>query len=255
VSASRCTTIIKTVPGDGEWQFRNEQQADGPFDDLLRALRTPSESPARGPCTLELVMPPVITLTDARGRTTTPAIPQDSCGKPMRKVAQAVEALPWKTVKETKLHQARGQLELDSGCPGGYKPVIAIAGAESSHPAATVAPVFPGAPPTALTVCRYTLDPTNTLSLNGSGSMAIGKLATVATLTGEPVVKLIAGLNAARPVTDQCDRPQAPFAIVFPVGGSVRPSVVIEMGGCNRVESAPGGLGQVTPETVAIVAG
>jgi hypothetical protein len=191
----------------------------------------------------------VITLTDARGRTTTPTIPHDACDFPTEAVRQAIQTLPWKTVKETRVHQTRSQLEVDSGCPGGYKPVIAMEAAVTSQRPAGTDPLFPGTPPTTLEVCRYTLDPTSTIGLTGSGTFAIGKLTTATKLTGASVARLIAGLNAAPPVTGHCDQPQAPFAVL---PGSW---VAIETGGCNRAVGGAGGLRQVDPATAAILAG
>jgi hypothetical protein len=250
VSASRCTVAMKTVAGDGEWQMRDEQQAAGPFEALVRALRAPSE---RGGgqlrCPAMAMAPIVIALTDAHGRTTTPAVPHDACGFPTRAVRQAIEALPWKTVKETRINQTRSQLEIDSGCPGGYKPVIAMQAAAISSRVAGTGPLFPGTPPTALQVCRYTLDPTSTIGLIGSGAFAIGRLTTATKLTGVPLARLVAGLNAAPPATAHCDQTQAPFAVL---PGSW---LVIETGGCNRATGAAGGLRQVDPATAAILAG
>lgn len=249
VSASRCTVVVKPVPGDGEWQMRDEQEAAGPFDALVRALRAPSErSGAQGSCSAIGMLPIVITLTDARGRTTVPAIPHDTCGLPTQAALHAIAALPWKTVKETKVRQARSQLEIDSGCPGQYKPVIAIEAATGQRTTDT-GPLFPGTPPSTLQVCRYALDPTSSIDVTGSGTLAGGRLTTATTLTGASVARLVAGLNATPPAAAHCDQPQAPFAIL---AGT---SVVIEIGGCNRATGAAGGLRQVDPATAAILAG
>jgi hypothetical protein len=249
VSASRCTAVVKPVPGDGEWQMRNEQEATGPFDALVRALRAPSErSGAQGSCSAIGMLPIVITLTDARRRTTVPAIPHDTCGLPTQAALHAIAALAWKTVKETKVRQVRSQLEIDSGCPGQYKPMIAIQAATGQRTTDT-GPLFPGTPPSTLQVCRYALDPTSTTDVTGSGTLAGGRLTTATTLTGASVTRLVAGLNAAPSATTHCDQPQAPFAVL---AGT---SVVIEIGGCNRATGAAGGLRQVDPATAAILAG
>ncbi|NJC72586.1 hypothetical protein HC031_23120 [Planosporangium thailandense] len=241
--------VVKAVAGDGEWELHDEQRATGPFDALVRALRAPSErGDARRICSAVGMVPIVITLTDADGRTTTPAIPQDRCGLPQQKARQAIQALPWRTVTETRVRQTRSQTELESGCPGQYKPVIAIEAAVGRGAAGT-APLFPGTPPTTLQVCRYTLDPTSAVEVTGSGTLAAGRLTTATTLTGPAVARLVAGLNAAPPVTGRCDQPEAPFAVLADSG------VVVETGGCHRTLSAAGGLRQVDPATAAILTG
>jgi hypothetical protein len=250
VSASRCTAAVKPVPGDGEWQTRDEQETTGPFAALVRALRSPSEHVGgQGSCSAIGMVPIIITLTDARGRTTVPAIPHDACGLPTQAALEAIRALPWKTVKETTVRQVRSQLEIDSGCPGRYKPVIAIQADATSQRTADAGPLFPGTPPPTLQVCRYTLDPTSTVSVTGSGTFASGRLTTATKLTGASVARLAAGLNAAPPATAHCDQPQAPFVVLT---GSW---VVIETGGCNRATGASGGLRQVDPATAVILAG
>ncbi|MEV8511510.1 hypothetical protein [Dactylosporangium sp. NPDC051484] len=249
VSAGRCIATMKIVAGDGEWQMREEQQYTGPLDALVRALRAPSERGAEGVC-LAIGMPLIIiTLTDAQGRTTIPALPQDACGLPARAAKQAIAALPWETVKESKNRQVRSQLELDSGCAGRYKPVIALAAAESRHGTAGSGPVFPGTPPATLRVCRYTPDPAETIEVTASGALAVGKLSTTTTLTGPSVAAFVAALNAAPPVTAPCDRPQAPFALL------ADSSVAVETGGCHRALGAGGTLRQMDPSTTAILAG
>jgi hypothetical protein len=250
IAASRCTGVVRPVPGDGEWQMRDEQEATGPWAGRVRGQRPPAErSAGQGPCLAIAMAPIVITLTDARGRTTVPAIPHNACGLPAQAALHAIGALAWKTVKETKVRQVRSQLEVDSGCPGGYKPVIAIQAAATSQRAADTGPLFPGTPPPTLEVCQYTLDPTSTIGVTGSGTFAIGKLTTATKLTGASVVRLVAGLNAAPPATAHCDQPQAPFALL---AGT---SVVIEIGGCNRATGAVSGLRQVDAATAAILAG
>ncbi|MER7003820.1 hypothetical protein ABT297_12355 [Dactylosporangium sp. NPDC000555] len=249
VSASRCLATIKIVAGEGEWQMREEQQATGPFDALVRALRAPSERRGKGPCLAIGILPVIITLTDAQGRTTVPALPQDACGLPAQAALQAIATLPWTTVAETKDRQTRGQLELESNCPGRYKPVIALAAADSHHGTSGTGPVFPGTAPDTLRVCRYTPDPAEIIELTGSGALAVGKLTTTTTLTGPAVATLVAALNAAPPVTVPCDRPQAPFALLGDSG------VAVETGGCYRAIGADGTLRQLDASTTAVLAG
>lgn len=253
VSVARCTFGIVSVPGDGEWGVREEQRADDGLDELTQALRQPSES--AGPntvCLAEAVGPIVITLTDARGRTITPAVPTTACGSPLPTVVKAIEALPWQTVTQIKLHRIRSQLEVDSGCPGAYKPVIAIAAAEAGRRSPGTDGVFPAAP-ASLRVCRYSLDPNLTITV-GTQTLHGGSLTSAATLDGAALRDLLAALAAAPPVTGTCDRPESPFAIVFPADGS-GPWATLELGGCARMLDGDDDLRQLDPATVRMLAG
>ncbi|MEN3305416.1 MAG: hypothetical protein V7603_1618, partial [Micromonosporaceae bacterium] len=252
VSAGRCVFTTVTVTGDGEWQVRDEQQATGGFDALLRALRQPSRENAGGACPAIGYLPIVITLTDAGGRTVTPAVPHGACGEPLPAAPAAIRALSWHTVKQTKVSRLRSQLELDSGCPGAYKPVIAFEADESIRKSPAVGPLFPGSRPAALQVCRFRLDPADTMSMNGARTLAMGKLATAARLTGAGLTRFLAALDAA-PGARACDRPQAPFALLFPVG-SAGPSVTVELAGCYRVDDGDGNLRQLDAGPVAALA-
>jgi hypothetical protein len=256
VLARRCVFRFITVPGDGEWQVRDEQEATGGLDALARALRQPSETnPGNVACPAIGALPVVITLTDGHGRTIIPALPHDMCNLPSKAALQAIQAVPWKTVKETKVRQTRSQLEIGSGCPGGYKPMVAIEASDGTRRSAGTGPFFPGTPPTSLEVCRYRLDPAQTISgANRSGTFQMGILRTAATLTGTGLHTLLTALDAAGPVTGSCDKPQAPFAVLSASGGS-GPWGVVELDGCYRATDSGGGLRQLDAATVAILAG
>jgi hypothetical protein len=100
VVAHRCIIVDATTNWrDGE--LRLEQVAHGNFDNLLKALREPSEARSPWPCPYP--MPIGITLTDRAGATITPAWPTDYCGQPLSAVTTAVEVLPWQTVSQTPI--------------------------------------------------------------------------------------------------------------------------------------------------------
>jgi hypothetical protein len=254
VSASRCILKMVTVPGDGEWQVHEEQEASSQLDVLVRALRQPSEpGNATVSCSAVGMAPVVITLTDGHGTTISPAIPHDACNFPLQTVLHTIQTLPWKTVRDTRVHQTRSQLEIDSGCPGGYKPMIAIEAAAGTRRSADPGPSFPGTPPTSLAVCRYTLDASSTMSgLDGSGTFTMGTLATTARLTGSNLNRLLAAMDAAGAVTGSCDMPQVPFAVLSTQDGS-GPWVMVELGGCNRGLDGDGHLRQLNAATIAIL--
>lgn len=248
VSASRCVVAVVTVPGDGEWQVRREQRADGPFEALVAALRQPDGRPGAGvACAAIGYVPITITLTDAAGHAVEPAIPHNGCGAPLPAAVNAIGALDWRTVTETRVSRMRTQLELDTGCPGSYKPVLDMAGTKVASPG----PVFP-ATTTSLTVCRYRLDPSNTLTMSGR-PLQIGTLDTASTIDGPRVPTLLAALAAAAPAA-ACTRPQSPFALLFPEGaGSARRPVVVELAGCHRMLDPADALRQLDDATLTLL--
>lgn len=253
VSASRCVLRLATVPGDGEWQMRDEQQADGGLDALVAALRQPSEDNSKTACPAIGMVPVVITLIDAHGRKVIPALPHQTCGMPLPSVEQAIRELPWRSVSQTKIRQTRSQLEIDSGCSGKYKPVIAIEAAEGSSRSPDAAPFDLSKPPTALEVCRYRLDPADTMSgFSPSVVFQIGVLSGAATLSRAALSRFVMAVHAAPPVTTRCDQPQAPFAVVFVKDGS-GPYLMVELGGCYRADDGNGTLRQLEAATVALL--
>jgi hypothetical protein len=110
-SATRCTftmaifaerargPVDPTDPSVGQSVPQSRQRSAGPFGDLVRALRSPPETHAgdvQCPASLEPAI--AITLTDAGGRTVTPAIPANVCGAPVEAVRRAADALIWQPV-------------------------------------------------------------------------------------------------------------------------------------------------------------
>jgi hypothetical protein len=257
VAVSRCGLKMVTVPGDGEWQVRAEERATGGLDALVRALRQPSEPDDRTiTCAAVGYVPIIITLTDQHGAKVTPQIPHDVCHAPLPAVVRAIDQLPWQTVRETRVNRVRSQLEIDSGCPGGYKPMIELEAAIGRS--GGTGPAFPGTPPAALEVCRYTLDKNSTSTIrgpDGTGSAAMGTLASASRLTGPAVGRLVHAIDVAPPVIGRCEQPQAPFAVVGPPGEPGGPSLVVELGGCDRALDSSQRLRQLDAATVAILAG
>jgi hypothetical protein len=253
VSAARCEFSLVTVPGDGEWQVRDEQRADSGLDVLVAALHQPSQDNAKVNCAAVGTVPVVITLTDALGRKVVPALPHQACGLPLQSVVQAIQQLPWRSVSRKKVHQTRSRLETESGCSGGYKPMIAIEADEGSARSSNAAPFDRGQPPTALEVCRYRLDPTNTLSgANPSVTFKMGVLSSAATMSGATLNRFVTSVNAAPPVTTHCEQPQTPFAVVSAKDGA-GPYLMVELSGCYRADDGNGTLRQLDQDTVALL--
>jgi hypothetical protein len=93
----RCSSTFFNLR-DGETIPPVGERADTPADELVAALRKPSDPPSQGHCTAELINPPYLMLVDASGRAVAPAIPIDGCGKPRRDVLAALEKLPFRRI-------------------------------------------------------------------------------------------------------------------------------------------------------------
>jgi hypothetical protein len=233
VAASRCLYETQQFPGDGEWMMRIEQTAESGLAALAAALRLPSQtSDGSEACDLIKYGPVIITVTDGRGRQLHPEVPETACGAPLPAAVDAITALPWTTVATTKARQTRSELEVSSGCSGGYKPVIALIAAENLG--TEVAKTAIDATPRPLSVCRYALDPdpANVISLDNGPALKMGVLVSASTLDSAGAGKLLAEVAAA-PRASPCSQPQSPFAVVHPTDGSA-PWIYVELGGCNR---------------------
>lgn len=93
----RCSVQVVDIR-DGEMTPTVAERADTPADELVAALRKPSDPPSTGACTLELIVPPYLMLVDAGGRAVAPEIPNDACAKPRKDVLLAVEKLPFRQI-------------------------------------------------------------------------------------------------------------------------------------------------------------
>jgi hypothetical protein len=248
VSASRCLFRIEPVPGDGSWQVRVEQRATGGLAALVAALRLPSVENRGMMCSAVGHLPVVITLTDAQGRSVVPLIPHGTCGGPLPEVTRAIEALPWQETGRTRVNQVQTQLEIDSGCPARYKPMVALSADRA--PGGDRFP-FPGGQPSAVRVCRYRLDPSDTMTGRaGLGRYQIGVLDTAGTLTGKSLTRVLQAVAAAPPVRS-CTEPEAPFAVLTPADRG--PVAYVELAGCYRVADESGTVRQLDAATAALL--
>ncbi|MCA2217934.1 hypothetical protein [Jidongwangia harbinensis] len=111
VTVRRCTFTVLLVPQarsdstgtarDGGWVWESVQQASGPLDRLLQALRLPpqTQDDDSGVCPAIATAPVTVGLTDSAGRTVLPAIPATACGMPLPDVTDALDGLSWTTVE------------------------------------------------------------------------------------------------------------------------------------------------------------
>jgi len=227
VAATRCLFGPKVVPGDGEWLMRIDQRADHGLEALAAALRLPSQTGQPGQaCAAIGYMPIIITVTDATGRQLHPRLPIEACGAPLRAAVDAIDALPWRTTATSKVRQTRSQLEVTSGCPGGYKPVVALTGAEPPPASPYGFAVERMSPP--LRVCVYRPNSTDPIA-SGALTFHIGRLVAASTLVGATARSLLATVAGAPSSTATCTT-EAPFAEITSPNGDI----TVELGGCYR---------------------
>jgi hypothetical protein len=100
-----CPVEMQNLPGRGNWWVRLTERADldpAQAKALLAQLRQPSQPHQPGEiCTANLVQLPYYALVDARGTAVEPAIPTDSCDKPMDAVGNALQNLPYRQLSST----------------------------------------------------------------------------------------------------------------------------------------------------------
>jgi hypothetical protein len=248
VAATRCVAEFEVVPGDGVWLTKLQQRAAGDLAGVVAELRRPDGTAPQGTaCTMIGYLPTIVTLVDAAGTTVVPTIPHDGCGAPLTSVLQAIIQLDWQTEQRTRIRRTQSELEVTSGCGGGYKPVVALTSAERGGPAPVIGPVFL-ATPAALRVCRYDLSPDEAVDAAGQ-PFPVGVLANAGTVDGAALAAFVQALTTA-PAARACDQPSAPFAVVSPPEDQGR-SVVVELGGCYRFLDPAGALRQLDAAAVA----
>jgi hypothetical protein len=227
MSATRCLFEPKLVSGDGEWLIRTDQRADHGLDALAAALRLPSQTAGPGQaCPAIGYVPIIITVTDTTGHQLHPRLPTEACGAPLPAAVDAIDALPWHTTATSKVRQTRSQLEVTSGCPGEFKSIVALMGAESPPTSPDAFAVESMSPP--LRVCVYRPNATETMP-SGALTFHIGRLAAASTLVGATAHTLLATVAAAPPASAACTT-EAPFAEITSSNGEI----FVELGGCYR---------------------
>jgi hypothetical protein len=225
VRAVRCISSLRTVPGDGEWQFADAQSADSGLAPFLAALKLPSQSPPPGQaiaCTADAILIPPFALVDVSGAIVRPKLPTTYCAKPLPEVLTALNNLPWRTETEQKLNQTQTQPEIDTGCPSKYKDLFEFPMATTAPGPEMSAPSDAG--PT--TACAY--------SVSGSGLNAAGTFSHGVKLTAAQQTVIGQALAQAKQTdAPACSTPATRFALLSgPDGGDP----LIELDGCHRID-------------------
>jgi hypothetical protein len=229
VSVTRCRPGFQKVAGQGEWTTAITEKADTPAEDLVAQLRQPSAPSTDGACTMEYISPPYIMLINAEGKAVLPRIPQDSCGKPKIEVRNAVDALPYKVVSETPVHQSQSQLSLETGCSDSWKDLLAIDGLSYKPGPATK--VLPGTGQ--VRVCVF------------QAEGEAGKLVSAHNIPADQLTSL----DSAGPAVP-CEVKHTRFATLTGEKGDAW----IELDGCHRMIRPDQTLGQLDAATVATLA-
>jgi hypothetical protein len=249
VSATRCIHETERVPGDGEWIVRIDQEATAGLDALAAALATPSETagPAQ-PCSLMAYAPITITVADATGRQFHPAIPTTACGAPMKVATDAIVALPWSTVARTRVAPARSELEITSGCPSGYKAMVALVAAEGTGGAQRFSL---DTTPRPLSVCRFAIRP-GAAEAAARGELYGGDLVAASTLDPAAAGELLTAIDAAPSGAPECAEPSS-FVVLNEADGR-QLEVIVEVDGCYRA-MVGSDVRQLDPELVTRLLG
>jgi hypothetical protein len=232
----RCTTKIENLPGRGQWTMQVTSRADTSAQALLTQLQQPSDPPATTYCPDNLVLLPYFVLVGVDDRAIAPTVPHGPCGQPKAAVAQALEALPFRTISVTPMRQLQSQPAIDSGCSSSFKDMLAI-----TPPRNTSGPVrlpWP-APVTTLHVCIY--------SHISGGAIPVGQFDSGAVLTGTGLTKVLTALTGATPAAP-CTTPHSRYAVLTdPHSGWA----IVELDGCRRFVLANGTIeGQLDPAAV-----
>jgi hypothetical protein len=236
-----CTETMRSVPGDGDWMVRQVRQVVQGGEALVATLRRPdrrAESGTEVACTLELPFVPDLRLVDRAGRVLYPRVPTDQCGKPQAEVMRAYEALKLETVAEDRLRRVQSEQAKTTGCPDGWKDMIAIE-APRAKPGGP-GPVFGRSAPDG-SVCVYQVRDRSRLA---------GMLVNGRALSGSEWADLNDRLAAARPAA-ACNRPHTRFALVR----AGQQAVYVELDGCRRIQTESGRpmLRQADAALVALV--
>lgn len=238
----RCRDGTERRPGRGEWGTVLTQRADTNAAALVAALRRPAPRPA-GICASVFIATPYFALVDADGRAIRPTVAMDRCGHPSSRVLTALAALPFRTIAVHPVRQTRTELELTTGCPAGYKDMIAFE--DAYHHPGPAGPLWPR-PARRLQICLF--------GHVRPGNIPVGYLTSARIIHGPAAHRLVTTLDTAGPARP-CDAPHTRFALVALARGEPSGVALVELDGCHRMLRPDGHtLAQLDPTTVRRIA-
>lgn len=241
----RCRVEQRDLPGKGRWTVVVQERADSGLGDFVSAMRAADEpTPDNQLCRARLVLVPWFVVVEASGHVVRARMPLDSCGQPKTAVLAAFEALPYRQVSATPLRQeltvaqAAAEARADTlGCTFNFKDMIAL-GATNGFTDATK-PLLSSRPDT-VAVCRY--------GVSSQDSQVLEFVSGVAATPAE-TGRLLTALDASTPVR-ACAVEHRDVVGLFSSGAWV----LVELDGCHRAAGDGGGLRQVPPAALALLA-
>jgi uncharacterized protein YceK len=242
-----CDVVSRTFAGEGVWSVTQERQATSSIDAVVAAMRLPSEPvPLNQACPAILILVPWFGFFDAAGHWVRADVPRDSCGQPQAAVRNALQALTFTTISETRLKQEQTpeQVRLADeatalGCDPTWKDVIgSLAGDPAANDPAAGSPLDDAAVPTVL--CR----------LRTSAGLPYGNdLEFVSGTRLSPALgaQLAHALGASRPVRP-CTVEHSAVALLKTAADGW---ALIEVDGCHRTYGSSNRWGQATPDLLS----
>ena len=236
-----CTEGLRTYPRQGQWEVMVRKVAVGGVAAWQRYFEQPDEpnSPQNGACTDNLIVIPVPTFVDSRGRSLVPRTPVDRCGHPVRwPNGTRFPRVRWHVISVHRIKQVITPAAVAAGCPMEWGNSVAWAGPPRDS---TGGPLFPVAPKT-VRACIFRTPPDR---------FAVGHFVRgFGRLDASRTRRLLRALTGPGP-SRGCPK-QRTFAVVIRSPGSV---ASVELGGCYRVERADRLAGTAKPAVVRSILG
>jgi hypothetical protein len=119
VTALRCITGTKDIPGQGPYFAATLERSDGDLRALAAALRQPSGHVQKGiVCPAIAMLAPQVVLIGKDGSMIRPKFPVNGCGMIQSQALRTLNALPWHAVSVRVFSQVPG----GTGTPGRATP-------------------------------------------------------------------------------------------------------------------------------------
>lgn len=242
----RCRGDIQTVPGQGVWLVRVEEETQAGQDELAAALRRPDGARTDQACAAYLDISPDLWAVDGAGRALLVRIPRDACAHIQPPVKQAMSAARWQEIGRRRLQQQTPQAALDAGCESAYSDMAGAAGIAGDGAGTDAGALASGARGLAAApagrLCIY--------RVTDGGPKPNGPF-----VSGQPLAtprwrSVVAALGRTPPAARGCSTLPRRFAVVLPAEGE---PAYVELDTCRRVLLGGAALRQATPELVRLL--
>jgi hypothetical protein len=250
VAAIECSIDSRPIPGDGLWSFKIEKRVDaGPaVNRLVAALRSGDEPSTGQMCAGVGVVIPWFALVDDHGVIVRPRMPVDACGGPKGVAMEALQAMPWIKVNETKDAQVETQAQVDRdaaatsvNCSTDWKDMISIG--EAAEPPSSGSGQWSNVAADGASLCHYSAS-------GDSGGMPMLSFLSGTKLSGDVATKISAQLAATTQV-QPCQLKHTSVALLFLASGNY---YLIEEDGCHRIVDGNNSVwGQASPDLMSAI--